>query len=228
MLAVGLIGLAACGAGMPIPVPPAAAAFVPSSPNAARVWAEATQSDDNQLLRFKWRYLNERSAVSGSGSLRIAAGDSLRLDFRGPLGSARGSAAVAGTTLLWANPAGEVDKFVPNYVLLWAMMGVALAPSAIDSVTTTADARLVAYRYAAGTDTVDYYRTRTSTQFVADVRHAGVRVGRVITVLDATGKPERARLEVPSGPARLDITFTEITNPGSHPAGTWNAPVSDQ
>lgn len=228
LLTFGLCGVAACGAAMPVPEQVASAAFVPAPRQAAQAWAAATQSDGNHLLRFKWQYLNERSAVRGTGSLRIAAGDSLRLDFRGPLGSARGAAAVVGTALLWAVPEEEVDKFVPNYVLLWAMMGVALAPATGDTVLTAEDARLTAYRYVAGADTVDYYRTRTSSQFVADVRRAGTRVGRVITVLDAAGKPTRSRLEVPSGPARLDITFTEWTIPGSHPAGTWNAPVSDQ
>ncbi len=225
---VGLLSVAACGAGMSVPTPPGPAAYVPAAPHVAREWAQSTQSGERQLLRFKWQFHNERSTAGGSGSLRIAGRDSLRLDFRGPLGTARGAAAVVGTTLLWADPQDEVDKFVPNYSLLWAMMGVALPPAEGATVLAATDQRLTAYRFVVGADTIDYYRTRAGTQFVADVRRAGSRVGRVITVFDAAGKPERARLEVPSGPARLDITFTEITNPGSHPAGTWYVPVSDQ
>ena len=44
-------------------------------------------------------------------------------------------------------------------------------------------------------------------KLVAEVRHAGKVVGRAETTLDADGAPLKARLVVPSVPAKLDLTF---------------------
>lgn len=220
--------LAGCG-GFPGPASPAAVAYRPATAADAGAWAVESRPEGNTLLRFKWLYREERSSVGGSGSVRISAPDSLRLDFRAPLGSGRGAAAVVDNRALWADPQEEVDKFVPNFQLLWAMLGVALAPQPGSTVLTVDDGRVTAWRYVDGADTVDYLRTRSAApQLLTDVRSAGKRIGRALTTFDASGRPSKVRLDVPSGPARLDITFTEISSPAAHPAGTWDAPVLDR
>ncbi len=219
--------LAGCG-GFPAPKQPAPAAYLPAAPAAASAWAAEHQLTGRTLLRFKWQYRDERSSAGGSGSIRLTAPDSLRLDFRGPLGSGRGAAAVIGSRTLWADPQEDVDKFVPDFHLLWGMLGVVLLPKAGETVETAADGRVTAWRYVAGADTVDYLRTRTSPrQLLTDVRSEGKRVGRALTTFDASGKPVSVSLDVPSAPARLDLTFTDVSTPDSHPDGTWDAPRSD-
>jgi hypothetical protein len=55
---------------------------------------------------------------------------------------------------------------------------------------------------------VNYALTQDQPRrLVAEVRHAGEVVGRAETTLDSTGAPLRARLVVPSVPAKLDLTF---------------------
>ena len=66
----------------------------------------------------------------------------------------------------------------------------------------------MAWQYAGPTDTVSYVRTGgKSGKLTAEVRHAGKVVGRTETTLDANGLPLKARLVVPSVPAKLDLTF---------------------
>ena len=56
------------------------------------------------------------------------------------------------------------------------------------------------------------------TQALRALERDGLIVGRTETVLDSLGRPTSARLSVPSGPARLDLTFTasEASAPFAH------------
>jgi hypothetical protein len=220
--------VAACG-GFAVPTTPAPAAYRPGAPGAAVPWTTNPYAAGKTLLRFGWQYRDASSSVRGSGSIRITAPDSLRLDFRGPLGQGRGAAVVIARRTVWADPADQVEKFVPNFHLLWGMLGATLGPQAGDEVLAAEDDAVTAWRLVTGADTVDYVRTRVSrAELLTDVRSGGARIGRVVTTIDSTGRPLKARLEVPSGPARLDVTFRSFSNPASHPEGTWDAPVDDQ
>ncbi len=197
--------LAACR-GAPGGVVPAGTA--PVSREQVGKWVAATLPADHRLQRFKWLFQDERSSAGGRGSARIAPPDSLRFDVAGPFGSGAASAAVVGSQPLWAEPPDAVKKLVPNYPLMWAMLGVARFPEPGDSLRGVTDGRVVAWQYAGPTDTVSYVRTGgKSGKLTAEVRHAGKVVGRTETTLDADGLPLKARLVVPSVPAKLDLTF---------------------
>ncbi len=228
LFATAVVLVGACGA-FPAPALPAPTAYRPATVSEAVAWSGKLAPTERTLIRFRWQYRDGSNGAKGSGAIRLSAPDSLRLDFRGPLGQGRGAAAVVAARTLWADPADQVDKFVPNFQLLWGMLGTALAPSSGAAVFVAADERVTAWRYVAGADTTDYLRTRVGeVQMLTDVRSAGVRIGRVLTTFDASGKPIKARLDVPSGPARLDLDFTSITTTDVHPEGTWDVPVDDQ
>jgi len=197
--------LAACRSSPGALVP---AAAVPVSRQQVSEWVAATVPPDHRLARFKWLFQDERSSAGGRGSARIAPPDSLRFDVAGPFGSGAASAAVIGSMPLWAEPPDAVQKLVPNYPLMWAMFGVARLPEPGDSLRGVTDGRVIAWQYAGATDTVSYVRTGgKSGKFTAEVRHAGKVVGRAETTLDGNGMPIKARLVVPSVPAKLDLTF---------------------
>ena len=91
----------------------------------------------------------------------------------GPFGSGAAAAAVIGDTPLWAEPPDAVKKLVPNYPLMWAMLGVARLPSDGDSLRGLAEGAVTAWQYANATDTIDYVRTTgKGRKLVAEVRHA--------------------------------------------------------
>jgi hypothetical protein len=218
-----LAGLGACGGGPPPLVLPAGG--TPGTSAQVRGWADSLQSGALVLHRFKWQYRDRDQAAGGRGSARIAGRDSLRLDMIGPLGAGRGGAFVIGAVEQWAIPEEEVRKIAPNYQLLWAMLGIPRLPDTIESVTRYEGPGLVAWRLVRGADTVEFARqTGTDVRFMADVREAGVRVGRVQTTYNADGSLKSSRLDVPRGPARLDLNYYATSRPASFPADTWHPP----
>lgn len=219
----GLALAAACGGGPPPLVIPAGG--TPSTSAEVRVWADSFRAGALVLHRFKWQYRDRDQAAGGRGSARIAGRDSLRLDMIGPLGAGRGGAFVIGEEEQWAEPEEEVRKIAPNYQLLWAMLGIPRLPASYEEVTRYEGPGLVAWRLVSGADTVEFARQAgTDIRFMADVREAGVRVGRVQTTYNADGSLKSSRLDVPRGPARLDLNYYATSRPASFPADTWSPP----
>jgi hypothetical protein len=67
---------------------------------------------------------------------------------------------------------------------------------------------VTAWQYAGATDTIEYVRIPGKPgRLVAQVHRAGELLGRAEATLGPDGHPLKARLTVPSGPARLDLTF---------------------
>ena len=218
-----IAGTVGCAGGAPALVIPAGG--VPSTSAQLRAWSDSLQAGAPVLHRFKWQYRDRDQAAGGRGSARIAGRDSLRLDMIGPLGAGRGGAFVIGDAEQWAEPEEEVRKVAPNYQLLWAMLGIPRLPDTFDEVTRFEGPGLVAWRLVRGADTVEFARQTGSTvRFMADVREAGVRLGRVQTMYNVDGSLKSSRLDVPRGPARLDLNYYATSRPPGFPADTWLPP----
>jgi hypothetical protein len=204
---------------------PGPVALAPSTVGHATSWAIATIPPEAREIRFRWQLRDDRGAAGGRGRVRLALPDSARLDVSGPLGSGRAAAFVAGDSAVWAQPEEDVKRLVPNYPLFWALLGVARAPGADASVRTFGDPALVAWRYSAGEDTVDYVRVSgPPPRLLVEVREGGKKVGTVETRLAPDGLPISARLIVPSVPARLDLTFYSNIKAPPFAADTWTPP----
>src|SRR6185312_12143439 len=146
------LALAGCK-GAPGAVVPAGAA--PVSREQVGQWVDATLPREHRLHRFKWLFQDERSSAGGRGSARVAPPDSLRFDVAGPFGSGAAAAAVVGDQPLWATPPDAVKKLVPNYPLMWALLGVARLPETGDSLRGLTQGATTAWQYANATDPVD-------------------------------------------------------------------------
>jgi len=205
---LGLVGVACRSA--PGPVVPEAAQPVGRAQVAE--WVAATVPAGSRLYRFKWLFQDERGSAGGRGSARIAPPDSLRFDVAGPFGSGAASAVVVGDHAVWTEPSDAIARLVPNYPLMWAMFGVArMPPEGVELRGLSRDS-ITAWQYAGATDTVQYARTAGDpVRFVAVVRQAGKLIGRAETTLQPDGIPIKARLTVPSAPAKLDLTFLSTT-----------------
>ena len=220
MLPALLLALApACrpapGAVLPEPAGPATRAQVVQ-------WVQPTIPAAPKLIRFKWLFRDDNSSAGGRGSARIAPPDSLRFDVSGPFGSNPSAAAVVGDSALWVQPEDAIKKLVPNYPLMWALLGVARMPADGASLRGFSEGDRVAWEYALGSDTIAYARTTgPGGRFLAEVREAGKLIGRVETTLGSEGEPKAARLTVPSAPARLDITFLSTAPADSFDADVW-------
>jgi len=205
---------------MPVSLVPEAA--VPIRADGAGTWADATIPPGHRVHRFKWLFQDDRASTGGQGSARIAPPDSLRFDVMGPFGSNPSAAVVIGDTARWVRPADAVEKMIPNYPLMWAMFGIVRRPADGNVVRGFRADGTTVWQYASGVDTVEYARIEGNEQrLVAIVRHAGEVIGRVETRLAPDGTPLKARLIVPSVPARLDITFLATVPSAAYPRDTW-------
>lgn len=205
---LGLVG-AACRSA-PGPVIPEAAQ--PVSPSQVAEWVASTLPVESRLHRFKWLFQDERGSAGGRGSARIVPPDSLRFDVAGPFGSGAASAAVVGDRAVWTEPPDAIARLVPNYPLMWAMFGVARMPPEGAELRGLLQDSITAWQYAGATDTVQYARTAGNpVRFVAEVRQAGKLIGRAEATLQPDGVPIKARLIVPSAPAKLDLNFLSTT-----------------
>jgi hypothetical protein len=219
---IGLVALLGCG-GAPGPVVPLGA--VPGPLAEASAWTLEGRLDPPVLHRFRWLYRDRSQSLGGRGSARIAAGDSLRFDISGPLGSGRGAAFVVGDSALWAEPEEDVRKLVPNYPLLWAMLGVTRMPDGVTEAFRFTDAKVTAWRLVSGTDTVEFARIAgPPLKLVAEVRQGGERIGRVETVFGENGALKSARLDIPRAPARLDLTYASSSRTQPFAPDTWLRP----
>jgi hypothetical protein len=95
---------------------------------------------------------------------------------------------------------------------MWAMFGVAMLPAEGTRLRGLSRDSLTVWEYAGPSDTIQYARTGGNpVRFVAEARQAGELIGRAETMLQPDGAPLKARLTVPSAPARLDLTFLSTT-----------------
>lgn len=206
LLPLGLMLAAGCAIRYPGPTLPTTYAEV--SDAEVVEWVAQTAIESARAVRFRWRLQNSSATGTGRGAAMLLPGDSMRFDFRLPLGAGAGAAAVIGDTALWAEPEEEVRKLVPSFQLLWALLGRARPPAPGSTVRGYHDERIVAWRVIDGADTTDYLVQRAPRRaLVVDARVGGRRVGRAYTVFDGEGRLHKSRLDVPSESARLDLEF---------------------
>jgi hypothetical protein len=171
-------------------------------------WVAVTLPTQGHLHRFKWLFVDERGSLGGRGSARVAPPDSLRFDVAGPFGSGAASAVVIGQRAVWTEPPDVIARLVPNYPLMWAMLGMAMLPAPGIEIRGISRDSMTAWEYAGSSDTIQYARTGGNpVRFFAEVRHAGELIGRAETTLEPDGALIEARLTVPRPAAKLDLTF---------------------
>lgn len=205
--------------------PPMPTGLAPVSADQVQSWAEESALDSGRMVRIRWSFLEEGATAKGRGTAWLIPPDSLRFDFRGPLGSGAGAAVVVGDREQWSEPEEEFRKLVPSFPLLWAILGSARPPIAGAELAGLDDGRLVAWRTVSGADTVEYVWVRSPVnELVADVRGASGRIGRVHTRFDAEGNLLSSRLDVPSRPARLDLQFYGHGRITAIPDSLWQRP----
>lgn len=216
------LALIMAGACTPTIAPVVPVTAVEVSTDSVAGWSASTAPSGRILHRFKWLYRDERSSVGGRGSARIAAPDTLRFDVAGPLGANPAAAMVIGDSSVWIDAPESIRDIVPSYPLLWAGFGIARAPAGATVLWAGQVGEIVAWRVAAGADTVEYALTRgPRRRLQAELR----RDGRILARMDAgftpDGRPATARLDIPSRPSRLTLTFTLSDPSARFPTDVW-------
>jgi hypothetical protein len=209
-------------------------AVAPVSRDSAIAFTHATLPRAATLIRFRWRYEDERVKYAGRGTARIAPPDSLRFDYAGPLGLGSGAAVIIGDSVLWADPSENFRSLVPAIPMLWAAFAM-MRPPAVDAevfgarlVDSLNLRRRLVWRFAQPEDTLDYVMTDSagrSLQLEAEWRRRGKMVARSRSRLDASARPASARVDFPEGErARFELTVVAVVDTGQvFPPALWRS-----
>jgi hypothetical protein len=208
------IGAGAVLAACPRPgrlAPLVPAALPPASRDSAVAWALQTLPRAPTLIRFRWRYQDERVKYAGRGSARIAPPDSMRFDYSASFGIATGAAVVIGDSVAWADPEKDFRSLVPAIPLLWAALGMVQPPRddaiVFGAIDTSGVRRRTVWRFAQQEDTLDYVaRSDTAGVLEAEWRRRGEVVARSRSQFDVQGRPASARVDFPEASARFELT----------------------
>lgn len=224
--------LAACpGPHAPAPLVPLPLA--PAERDSGAAWTDGTLPRTSRLIRFRWRYQDERVKYAGRGTVRIVPPDSLRFDYAGPFNWGAGAAVVIGDSVLWAEPEKNFRSLVPAIPMLWAAFAMVRPPASdasvfsaelVDSARTT---RRLVWRFAQVEDTLDYVATDSAGRTIlleAEWRRQGKRVARSRSRLDALQRPASARVDFPEGPARFELTVGMVDTAAVMPPHVWRSP----
>jgi len=207
-------------------------ALAPASRDSAVSWTRTTLPRTPTLIRFRWRYQDERVKYAGRGSTRIARPDSLRFDFAGPFNLGNGAAVVIGDSVAWADPEKNFRSLVPAIPMLWAAFAMVRPPAndarvlgrqLVDSVTHK---RRVFWRFAQVEDTLDYVVTDSGGReslLEAEWRRRGAVVARSRSQLDALRRPASARVDFPEAPARFELTVGVVDTAAVIPPNVWRS-----
>lgn len=231
--------LTACPAPRTLP-PLVPVAVAPVARDSAVAWTRTTLPRTATLIRFRWRYQDERVKYAGRGTARIAPPDSLRFDYAGPLGLGSGAAVLIGDSVRWADPEASFRSLVPAIPMLWAAFAM-VRPPADDATVLGAlladslrPARRVVWRFAQPEDTLDYVVTDSAGRvsgLEAEWRRRGDRVARSRSQLDAMGHPASARVDFPEasgrergrGAARFELTVVAIDTAAVFAPALWRS-----
>lgn len=162
---------------------------------------------------FNWELQDGEMNARGEGAARIAAPDSVRLDFfiAGTLG---GAAVLIGDDLRTPGGVGDLAlRLVPPPALLWAVLGRVALPSLPDTTIRVEDGLLradigrpVTWRFTFRGDTLTH------------AEH--VESGRVTEWVDRAD-PSHVRYRSEVGRRSLALTITQTDEVSAFDAGIW-------
>ena len=207
-------------------------AVAPVARDSAVAWIRATLPRTPTLIRFRWRYQDERVKYAGRGTVRIAPPDSLRFDYAGPLGLGSGAAVVIGDSVLWADPEENFRSLVPAIPMLWAAFAM-VRPPADDAnvlgaqlVDSLSHKRRVVWRFAQPQDTLDYMVTDSAgreSMLEAEWRRRGKMVARSRSRLDAMERAASARVDFAEASARFELTVVSVDTAAVIAPAVWRS-----
>jgi hypothetical protein len=207
-------------------------AVAPVARDSAAAWTRTMLPRAPMLIRFRWRYQDERVKYAGRGTARIAPPDSLRFDYAGPLGLGSGAAVVIGDSVRWADPEENFRSLVPAIPMLWAAFAM-VRPPADDAnvfgaqlVDSLSQKRRVVWRFAQPQDTLDYMVTDSAgreSMLEAEWRRRGKMVARSRSRLDAMERAASARVDFPEASARFELTVVSVDSTAVIAPAVWRS-----
>ncbi len=203
---LGVGAIAAC-------VPPKALPLR-GTPTGARIPSTELPPGHQKVL-FRWRYQDPDIEAVGAGAARVAAPDSVRLDFIADHGMGGGYALLFDDTLVAPGAAGAARRYLPPKPLLWAALGRLAVPPAPDTIVRLDGDTLRADIGSVATLAVDSQGRGTGGSGTGPVWRAAFVDGRLVALARLSGGRVREFVtrKVPVGACRAS------TDPATSGAG---------
>lgn len=215
-LALALLALAGCAAGIPEPV--GAPAADPAAVEERLV--RATTPASARQVTFGWELDEAGARVRGRGVVREEAPERLRLDLFGPRGESYLAAAlVGGEFRVPPAIAGRVP--LPSPALLWGALGVIRPPADARLLGATVSGDTATLRYqTAGEEVLEYVAHGSRLRDLRRRGRSGVRESITLSH-SPEGELRRAEYRDPGAYRTLVLNVETIANVGAFPESTW-------
>lgn len=216
--AVAAAGLAG-GCHAPRPATPNGV-FAPVPREAFEAAAARTAPARRELLRIRWHSDDGRIAVSGSGAVRVAPPDSVRIDVAVRLGVGRGTMIVAGDSV-WAEPADLVGQLLPDRFALFAALGVVRVPDGVSGFELLEDGERKFWRVTDDDGRTTTFEMRGDTLLGVTQQRAGAPVAQLRLVRGSDGAVTRAQVTDYERRARFEVDVANRQPSEAFPREVW-------
>jgi hypothetical protein len=204
----------------PRPVTPTGA-FAPATREAFEAAAARTAPVRRELLRIRWQSEDARISVSGSGAVRVAPPDSVRVDIAVRLGVARGTLIVTGDSLS-AQPAAVTEQFLPDRFALWAALGVIRVPNGVSAFAVLEDGGRTFWRVTDGGNGTTTFELRGDTLLGVTRERAGTPVAQLRLARGPDGAVTRAQVTDYERRARFQVDVASRQPSEAFPSEVWH------
>lgn len=194
--------------------------FAPVPLEALADLAARTAPHGRELLRIRWQTEDSRARVSGSGAVRIASPDTLRIDVAVRLGVGRATLIVAGDSA-WADPEDLVRQLLPERFALWAALGVVRPPDGAGATERLVDGSRTFWRVVHGDDQRTTFEMRGDTLASVTRERGGARVAQLQLTRGSDGAVTRAQVTDFEHQARFVMDIVSRQSSEAFPSEVW-------
>lgn len=172
-----------------------------------------------------WRFTNDKGTASGRAAIRLAPPDSMRFDYRAPLGKS-GAAVLIGGKAKWMRPEGSFSRLIRVAPVFWAALGHPPFPPVGAELEGLATANERVWRYASQGDTLTFIAEGNPiSRLRGEMRRDGRTFVLSQVVFDtSTYLPLEARVDFPLEPSRFSLQMRSVEIVDSLETGIWDEP----
>lgn len=183
------------------------AGFTASTAEAFAAAARSTAPERHEIVRFSWRSDDGQLQLSGSGAARIAPPDSLRADISAALGIGRATVLMMGDSVV-AQPAGLVDRVLPDRFALWVTLGVMRGPSDLTTVERLEEGQRAVWRVTDARNRITVFELTDGALVTVSRSEGGRTTSQLRLTRDPNGAVRKASLTDFARSLRLEVDVT--------------------
>lgn len=191
----------------------------------ADAWVRERTPTHQTEYQLRWVYQTTSGRTSGRATVHIAPPDSMRLDYRAPLGR-RGAAVIVGDRVEWSDRPDDVERMFRIVPLFWAALGIPSRPSETAAVSADSLPGERTWRYQIGDTTLTFVERRQAmSMLTAMITDGGRPVATSFAgVDDITWLPTDGRIRMENEDTLLSFTIDAVDTTVTIDPVRWRRP----